>query len=763
MKEVRAHIDNPSELPADAWLTPIRFAFVLAGLIAAFFPDVLFAGKTFVFRDYGIFTYPLAYYQRESFWHGEIPLWDPLNNCGIPFLAQWNTAVLYPFSLIYILLPLTGGLNVYFLTHLFLAGLGMFLLASRWSGNRLAAAVAGIAFTFNGMTLNSLMWVGNVAALAWMPWVILATEQAWQNGGAKRVTLAALAGAVQMLAGGPEITFLTWLFLMALWTGRVMQEKTRRFLLLARLSRVVLLVSLFSAAQLLPFLDLLSRSDRNGAPGASLWAVPVSGWANLLVPLFHCYRSPLGVYFQPGQDWTSSYYPGVGTLALGLAAMVRVRTPRVWLLSGTAVLGFIVAMGDNGWLYPWLLKILPPLAFMRYPIKFEFLTTFAVPLLAAFAIAGFRKAATVAWSTAMHWTLSLALFLAAMIGALVWYSHVYPLPNEPWETAGLNGLTRVVFLMLILTVSLVYVRIQKFSLQIITGLLLLVLVWLDVATHAPRQNPTVAASVYQPGLLPQQLKINPQPGNARAFLERQTHDWVYGWMLSDTYKDYLGRRTALLGDCNLLDGIATPAGFFPLYVREQRTIWGNLFDSTTNNFPNGLADFLGIAYLSNPSRLSDWQFRPSSLPVCTLGQRPVFAEPSQIPALLLKPDFDPRKIVYLSPETKTWLTVTNPTQGTVRTVQYTAQRLTFEVEAGTAALLVLSQTYYHPWRAYVDGKPTRLWRANHAFQALEVPAGTHRVVLVYKDPQFRAGAIISLTTLIGCLLFLCLRWRESKA
>ena len=286
----------------DAWLTPGRFALVLAGLIAAFFPEVLFAGKAFVFRDFGIFTHPIAYYQRESFWHGELPLWNPLNNCGIPFLAQWNTVALYPPSLIYLLLPLTPGLSLYFLAHLFLAGLGMYLLASRWSGNRLAAGVAGVAFVFNGMTLNCLMWASNIAALAWMPWVVLTVEQAWRTGGRKRIIIAALAGAVQMLAGAPEIILFTWLVLLALWIGQVATDEKFRSQFLARLPLVVLLVSLLGAAQLLPFLDLLRHSERSSALGASFWAIPLSGWANLLVPLFDCYRSPGGVYFQPLQD-----------------------------------------------------------------------------------------------------------------------------------------------------------------------------------------------------------------------------------------------------------------------------------------------------------------------------------------------------------------------------------------------------------------------------------------------------------------------------
>ena len=107
----------------DAWFTPGRFALLLALFILAMFPDVILGGRTFIFRDFGLFGYPLAYHYRESFWHGEIPLWNPLNNCGIPFLAQWNTMVLYPGSLFYLLLPLEWSLGMFNLLHLFLCGM----------------------------------------------------------------------------------------------------------------------------------------------------------------------------------------------------------------------------------------------------------------------------------------------------------------------------------------------------------------------------------------------------------------------------------------------------------------------------------------------------------------------------------------------------------------------------------------------------------------------------------------------------------------
>src|SRR5271156_6047139 len=127
----------------DSWLTTRRFAILLAVLTWASYPQVLMGLQTFVYRDFGYFSYPLAYYFRESFWHGEIPMWDPLSVCGTPFLAQWNTQVLYPPTLFYLLLPLSWSLGVFCLLHLFLGGMGMFFLARRWTQNRFAAAFAG--------------------------------------------------------------------------------------------------------------------------------------------------------------------------------------------------------------------------------------------------------------------------------------------------------------------------------------------------------------------------------------------------------------------------------------------------------------------------------------------------------------------------------------------------------------------------------------------------------------------------------------------
>ena len=132
----------PSEGSLDGWFTPLRFSLILAAFIAASFPGVLLGSESFFYRDYGVLGYPFIYYHHESFWRGELPLWNPLSNCGAPFLAQWGTLALYPLSLVYLVFPLPWSLGVFCLGHLFLGGLGMYFLAQRWVDHRFAASKA---------------------------------------------------------------------------------------------------------------------------------------------------------------------------------------------------------------------------------------------------------------------------------------------------------------------------------------------------------------------------------------------------------------------------------------------------------------------------------------------------------------------------------------------------------------------------------------------------------------------------------------------
>ena len=784
--------------PIDPWFTPWRFALLLALLIFAAFPQVLLGLQTFVVRDYGFFAYPLAHFQQECFWHGELPFWDPFNNCGVPFLAQWNTMPLYPPSLIYLLLPLQWSLSFFCLLHLWFAGFGMYFLARRWSGNSFAAAFAGVAFAFNGLTLNLLMWPSHIATLSWMPWVVLAVELAWREGG-RKIILAAFVGALQMLAGGPEIIFLTWMLLLAMWIQQFVKSESSRSAMLWRFPLVVALVIALAAAQLLPFLDLAVHSQRNAGYADTRWSMPGWGWANFLVPMAFGRTWTEGVFFQNGQYWTSSYYLGIGALWLALLAVWTIRERRVWLLGAAAMVALIFALGENTFVYPALRKIIPQLSLMTYPVKYVILTAFLVPLLAAFALArlfslsstkggegrgeeadcsktqipspqpsprlgGAREKTFSSQHFQSSRLLAIGAILLTLIAGILFWAWQFPFSTDDVHATLLNGLSRAAFLIVTGGLLFVLTRENAPGLRRLAPLILIIVAWLDVFTHEPAQNPAVPPTVYELNLARARLAMQLQPalGESRAMVTPTAAMDFIRFALGDPKNNYLAKRLGYCANCNLLDAVPKVDGFFSLVPRESDGLISLLYGTTNANFPR-LNDFLGVSHITAPDEFFHWQSRRTVLPLVTAGQKPVFRDDADTLRALTQPDFDGGKMVFLPPEAKSLVTVTNQTVARVLNSQFKTQRVDIDVEAVEPSLVVVAQTYYHDWRVYVDDQPAPLLRANHAFQAVQVPAGRHSIRLAYEDRAFQFGAAVSICMAVNCLVFLhLLRKRQFR-
>ncbi|MDB6066362.1 MAG: hypothetical protein JWR26_2570 [Pedosphaera sp.] len=733
----------------DEWFTPWRFAGLLGLLIVACFPHVVAGWETFFYRDYAAFGYPLAYFHKESFWHGEMPLWNPFNDCGLPFTAQWNTMSLYPLSLFYLLLPLSWSLGVFCLGHVFLAGMGMYFLAHRWTGSRLAAAVAGVAFAYNGLTWHSLMWPNNISALGWMPWVVLAAELAWRRGG-RWVIGAALVGATQMLAGAPEVILQTWALLGMLWLVILLRREVGLAQMIGRGLCVGVVVGGLAAAQLMPFLDMLTHSQRDAGFGDSRWAMPGSGWGNYLVPLFHCTPVGQGVYMQHEQYWTSSYFVGVGIVALALLAVWRVRQWRVWLLAAVALFSLTMALGDNGFVYAALRKVVPQIGFMRFPIKFVVLATFVIPLLAAHGVSWLEGLSAESWPKEWKRLKILGGVLSGLIAVILCVAKWYPQDSDNISMTMVSGARGAVFLALILgCVAMLRARTEVRAQRLLqTGLI--VMLWFDVFTHAPNLSPTIPRWVYEPGLMRTYLKWDAQLrlGESRAMQSHDSLVKLHSNAVGKPVDDFNGRRMTLFDNLNLLDQVPKLDGFYSLYFHQMSEIIIRLY-SSTNDAP-GLMDFLGISHVNKPGKELEWLRRDTVSPLVTAGQQPVLMDDAGTLNKLFEPTFDGRKTVYLPLQAEREISAGKHGDAKIGAVVFAARRLSFPVEATGTAMVVVAQAYYHPWHAYVDGKLVPLERANYAFQALEVPTGAHRVELVYEDKKFHQGGVISLATLLGC-------------
>lgn len=728
----------------NGWFTPRRFAFLLICLLLLAFPDAILLGKSFYFRDYAFFSYPLVTYQKECFWNGELPFWTGYHNLGQPVLAQWNTMTLYPGSLIYLLLPLPWSLNFFCLVHLFIAGMGMFFLVRHLLDHPFAAAFAGLAYVFNGFTLTCLMYPHNTAALGWLPWILWGSIRACRDGG-RALPLTALAGAMQFLTGGAEIILQTWFIAGGLVLLDCWQRGWERLAPL-RLAGIVVLVTALSAVQLLPFLDLLAHSHRDTGWASDDWSMPVWGWLNFFIPKFGSYPGPQGVYTQFGQAWVNNYYPGCVVTLLALLAVWSSRSRLIltgWLL---VLLSLSLAQGGDGWLYNLLKSILPQLGYIRFPIKFITIALVLLPILAA---AGLREALNAECKVLLKRLAGLGLllvFLAFLAARLDLY---LLLPDVNWEITLQNGLARVPVFALAAFLLTRFRRLASAPDVFRFALALLALVWADQVLFSSRPNPTTKSWVYRPDLVHAELAFPAQTGPAapRFLLNAEVQNQLARTALVVAEEQVAYSRLALSDNLNLLDHLPKLHGFYPLDLRIFRDLlpWYHL---QPDEEVRPLIEFAGLAYTQSPDQPVEWRQKWNPASLISAGQKPVTLPPDGVLALLENGQFHPTEEVYFYPSETDGLPEVMPGESKIDEVTWLQQEIRFRVQASQPTIVVLAQTYYHPWMAEINGHPTPLRRANHAFTALKVPAGTHQVRLTYVDRKFRLGLLISSIALL---------------
>ncbi len=234
-------------------------------------------------------NYPWKRFIVESLRGGELPLWNPYLFAGVPFLAAGQHSAMYPFSVIFYVMPLAQAYGWFSASQLFIAGLLMYLFARGLGVSRAGAAVAGVAYQLCGFYLVSVVFSMIIAAAAWLPLILLMTEYVIRQrpalGGRPATVPWAAMGAAALgmvcLAGHAEIILYTVLItafyaacrLATLaWRAREVSVLIRPALALALMGALGLALG---GVQLLPLVEAVRDNFREGA--ATL--AQVQGWA----------------------------------------------------------------------------------------------------------------------------------------------------------------------------------------------------------------------------------------------------------------------------------------------------------------------------------------------------------------------------------------------------------------------------------------------------------------------------------------------------
>ncbi|MBI4496708.1 MAG: hypothetical protein HY689_02270 [Chloroflexi bacterium] len=87
-----------------------------------------------------------------------------------------------------------------------------------------------------------------------------------------------------------------------------------------------------------------------------------------------------------------------------------------------------------------------------------------------------------------------------------------------------------------------------------------------------------------------------------------------------------------------------------------------------------------------------------------------------------------------------------------RIVSYDTLRVVVEADATRPGYLVLTDSFYPGWKAYVDGVAAPLYRADYLYRAVPLERGRHRVEFVFEPRSVVAGARLSVS-MAGLVLF----------
>jgi hypothetical protein len=168
----------------------------------------------------------------------------------------------------------------------------------------------------------------------------------------------------------------------------------------------------------------------------------------------------------------------------------------------------------------------------------------------------------------------------------------------------------------------------------------------------------------------------------------------------------------------------------------------------------GLRENLLVVYEDEQVRILE---RDGALPRAWIVHSAQQTTPGKALNLLSAGDVDPRETALLEQPPAALAQPDDPSADRASITEYDPDRIEVETATGAPGLLMLGEVYYPAWKAYVDGEPAPLHRADHLFRAVPIPEGEHTIELRYESRALNAGTAISLLTALTLLALAAVR------
>jgi len=432
----------------------------------------------------------------------------------------------------------------------------------------------------------------------------------------------------------------------------------------------------------------------------------------------------------------------------------------LWFWWTVIVLAFLLALGQNGFLFPFLYNYVPTFAFFQAPARYLIWAVTGLAILGAYGIERWRCPE----KRGLYWLrLATAGAFAVTLGAgLAWLSldAVKSTFIRATALAGLWGLGLGIL-------TLLQPWFEKRGWHAAWNCAAFGWLLLDLLVAGWNLNPMISTNFYNREN-PQAVQIREQLQGQRVYIpaeDLQALKFKRFLRFQDfsPLEDWFNMRAVLIPNLNLLDQVAYANNFDPL-VPGRYPLWLKAVESASPLVRERWLQAAGVGLIEavDPSRPSGVRFDP--LPVRTGFEFFTCAESAQNVGEVIarfEEGAASHGLVLEGVEVSNAVCA-DPTGFEARVLSQTADRVVLALEAPADGWLSSAMTFYPGWRATVDGQPAGILRANLLFMAVPVPKGDHQIILQFRPMSFYLGGLLSILILLLITIQSAMQRRQSR-
>lgn len=765
-------------------------------------PSDIIAGVYYPWRDYAwgysvavpvknalpsdivSFIYPFRVLAIDLLKQGIFPLWNPYVLSGTALFANFQTALLYPTTLLYFIFsnPLAWSVSV--ILQVLLSLICMYFFLYDVTRSKLASIVGAIVFSFSAFSTVWLEYNTHGHTAYWLPLLLLIIRKFLRTQKPTYLFLIAWAFALQLFAGYPQIvlyslfvigTYLVYNYFESENKSRI---ATKYFLLGLAFGIGILIASI----QLLPGYEFLQSSNRFFDPtilASNGGFLPYQNLVTFFIPDF--FGSPVTLNFW-GKGFYDNFagYAGIATLIFTLFAfynrnrklvlyfyflliislLLAFKTPVSLTLSDLNILGFKAAVASRA----------------------IFIADFTLSVLAAIGFAWLlqQRKDAIGFRSLFRPILYVGAGLASVIVSLLIIRYLY-IKNSVTDqlvnvmTALRNSTIPLFFFITACIVFAMYYKLK--NLRFILSLLLMLVLILDLFRFGNKYLSFTPKHILFPAtssidFVREQAGVDRINGGDVMPMSFWVPYGLYGANGYDAnyalrYAQFLsvikgGDGTNALGrygevvdyESQLFDLVGIKYVFALKWTPEQEVRpHGDIRPHFKNEKFKKVFEDKSVAVLENTKAFPR---------VFLVNDFKVAEENIAAATLLNDQTLNLQRTVVLEQNLPDSL---SQATGSAEVVKYKPNEVTVKTTTNGSMLLFLSDTFLPGWQVTVDGAASEIYRANFAFRSVVVPEGEHEATFLYKPRSVVTGAYISAasaTISIGMLLAYLL-WKRKNS